>query len=330
VTFTVDGQAETPVPLVLVGVLYEARFTTSTLAVGSHSVGARYSNDAHVAGSSGGLPMQTVSGSAQPGNPQATITTMTSSPSPADAGATVTFTAMVSPAEGTGTPTGTVTLTIDGTRGPSVPLQVVGGSDQATFSTSTLAPGTHTIVMTYSGDATFAGSATQEASEIIMPRTPSPTPSPNGAPSSRPGAPPVVVSLKRYGVYTQPTRLAFTFDTAMDPARAQDVHNYLILTPSRKSIRIRRAVYDPASRTVTLSLRRRVSLHHTYYVAINAIGAGGVADTRAVLLDGFGAGKAGNDYVSPLNRKSLVLTPSEIRRGLPRWLFHWPVAAGRS
>jgi hypothetical protein len=189
------------------------------------------------------------------------------------------------------------------------------GVDQAVLSPSTLAAGTHTIVAAYDGDATFAASTVpRPLTQVMVARTPT-------------AKPPVVVSIKRYGIRKQPTTLVFTFSTAMDPARAQDVRNYLILNPARHEIPIRSAVYDPATKTVTLRPRRRINLHATYYVAINAIGAGGVADTQAVRLDGYGAGQAGNDYVSPLNQKNLVLTPAEIQRRLPRWLFQKPAAA---
>ena len=51
-------------------------------------------------------------------------------------------------------------LTIDGHAEPAVDLAVVNGVDQATFSTSSLAVGPHTITATYSGDTTFAASTT--------------------------------------------------------------------------------------------------------------------------------------------------------------------------
>src|SRR5207248_2518760 len=45
VAFTIDGHAQTPVPLAVVGGSDEARFVTTTLAVGQHSVAAAYSGD---------------------------------------------------------------------------------------------------------------------------------------------------------------------------------------------------------------------------------------------------------------------------------------------
>ena len=60
VTFTIDGQAQTPVTLAVVGGNDQAQFTTSTLAAGSHTVSAAYSGDANVSASSGSLPTQTV------------------------------------------------------------------------------------------------------------------------------------------------------------------------------------------------------------------------------------------------------------------------------
>jgi hypothetical protein len=56
--------------------------------------------------------------------------------------------------------------------------------------------------------------------------------------------------------------------------------------------------YDPASRTVTVRPRRWINLHRIYWVEVTGTGAGGVADSRDVLLDGAGNGKAGSDYVS--------------------------------
>src|SRR5262249_17917524 len=45
VTFTIDGHAQPPVTLSVVGGNHEAQFTTSTLAAGQHSVSASYSGD---------------------------------------------------------------------------------------------------------------------------------------------------------------------------------------------------------------------------------------------------------------------------------------------
>ena len=72
-------------------------------------------------------------------------------------GQNVTFTAVVAN-PGPGSPTGTVTFSIDGVDQTPSNLSVVGGVNEATFTTSTLTAGRSTIGATYAGDGTFATS----------------------------------------------------------------------------------------------------------------------------------------------------------------------------
>ena len=118
VTFTIDGRAQPPVPLAVVGDKGEAWFVTSTLAAGNHTVIAAYSGDTNVNPRNGSLPTQTVTA---PGLP-ATTTTLTSSLDPSTVGQPVTFTAVLTSAGYQGTPTGTVVFTIDGQTQPPYPL----------------------------------------------------------------------------------------------------------------------------------------------------------------------------------------------------------------
>jgi Bacterial Ig-like domain (group 3) len=128
----------------------QATFTTSSLAVGNHTITASYSGDANFVASTGddSASPQVVNQAAA-----STITTLSSTPNPSVTGQTVTFTATVAAADGTGTPTGTVNF-VEGTTtlASSVTLD---GSDQATFTTSSLAVGSHTITASYSGDGNF-------------------------------------------------------------------------------------------------------------------------------------------------------------------------------
>jgi hypothetical protein len=91
-----------------------------------------------------------------------TTTTLTSSPNPSVGGQSVTFTATVA-ASGSGVPTGTVTFT-DGST--SLGAGTLSGGI-ATFSTSALTAGTHSITATYSGDANFAGSTSVLLSQTV-------------------------------------------------------------------------------------------------------------------------------------------------------------------
>jgi Bacterial Ig-like domain (group 3) len=84
-----------------------------------------------------------------------TTTTVASSQNPSVVGRSVTFTATVSPvAQGSGTPTGTVTF-LDG--GSPIATGTLSGG-QASFTTSVLAVGAHTITAAYGGDPGFNAS----------------------------------------------------------------------------------------------------------------------------------------------------------------------------
>jgi hypothetical protein len=80
-----------------------------------------------------------------------TTTTLSSSQNPSVFGQTVTFTATVSPMMGGGTPTGTVTF-LDG-GGPIGAATLSGGV--ATFTTSSLSVGSHSITAAYGGNNPF-------------------------------------------------------------------------------------------------------------------------------------------------------------------------------
>ncbi len=122
-----------------------ATLTTSALTPGNHSITAVYSGDTNNAGSTSPVLTQTV-------NQAATTTALSSSLNPSQVGQAVTFTATVT--SGGGTPTGTVTF-YDG----AVVLgtgTLSGGV--ATFTTSALTLGSHSITAVYGGSTSFTGS----------------------------------------------------------------------------------------------------------------------------------------------------------------------------
>jgi len=136
----------------------QASFTTSTLAVGNHSITAVYSGDANFTGNTSPVASPVV-------NPAATTTTVASSPNPSVFGQPVTLTATASAVSpGAGTPTGTVSF-FDGATLLGTATLNAGG--QATFTTSTLAVGTRSITAVYGGDANFTGSTSPTVSPVV-------------------------------------------------------------------------------------------------------------------------------------------------------------------
>src|SRR5207248_2131878 len=91
------------------------------------------------------------------------VTTLISSLNPSALGKAVTFTATVKPASGSGTPTGTVTFNDGATvLGPGTL-----SSGTATFTTSGLTGGVHSITAIYGGDANFTGSTSPILTQTI-------------------------------------------------------------------------------------------------------------------------------------------------------------------
>src|SRR3989442_619450 len=134
-----------------------ATFTTSALAVGSHSITAFYGGVTHLYPSIHLRLIHMV-------NQTNTTTTVASSANPSVFGQSVTFTATVAPvAPGAGTPSGVVTF-LDGatTLGTGT---LSGGT--ATFTTSTLAVGPHSITASYGGDTNFNGSTSAALTQTV-------------------------------------------------------------------------------------------------------------------------------------------------------------------
>jgi hypothetical protein len=135
-----------------------ASFSTSAMAIGSHSITAVYGGDGKFSTSTSTSLNQTV-------NKDATITALTSSADPTVAGQLVTFMATVSvSAPGSGTPLGSVTFRDKNTVLQMVPLNASG---QAMFSTSSLSQGAHQITAAYGGAASYAASTSSTLVENI-------------------------------------------------------------------------------------------------------------------------------------------------------------------
>jgi hypothetical protein len=128
----------------------KATVSSSTLAIGPHTIQATYVGDTNYGGSSGTFT-QTISTAG-------TTTAVTTSPTTSSFGEPVMLTAVVTPmTAGTGTPTGTVTFT-DQATGAALGSGTLDATGTATASTTALPVGTDTIVAAYGGDTTFAPS----------------------------------------------------------------------------------------------------------------------------------------------------------------------------
>jgi len=126
------------------------------------------------------------------------------------------------------------------------------------------------------------------------------------APASQPLT---VLELQRFGFHDQPTTLVLSFSAGLDPARAQDPGNYLLvrlLAAGRTgpAIRLGAAVYDPAANTVTLRPLELLPLHDEYLLTVNGNALDGVVSAAGESLDG--SGQPGSNYVRKFSRGALA------------------------
>ena len=122
----------------------QASLTTSALAAGSYSITADYGGDSSHAAAASPVLTQTV-------QMTPTSTSVYSSADPSQSGQLVTFTASV-------TTNGSATGTVSFYDGSTLLDTAAVSNNMATFTTSALSVGSHSILATYSGDGNHAGS----------------------------------------------------------------------------------------------------------------------------------------------------------------------------
>jgi len=132
----------------------KATCVTAALNVGSHNITATYSGDANYAASSSIALLQTV-------NVQSTTTSINSTPNPVNYGAAVTFTAWVRPID----PDGETITFYDGASAIGTGTTALG---IATYTTSALTGGPHSITATYSGDANLITSTSSVLTQTVV------------------------------------------------------------------------------------------------------------------------------------------------------------------
>ena len=136
-----------------------ATFTTSALAAGPHSITAQSSGDTNFSSSVSNTVTQTVNAA----NKASSTTAIVSSLNPSTSGQSVTFTATVT-SQTAGTPTGTATF-FDAATALGAAVNLNGQA--ATFTTSSLSSGSHSITAQYSGDTTFATSTSTSVNQQV-------------------------------------------------------------------------------------------------------------------------------------------------------------------
>ena len=138
----------------------KASYSTFALAAGSHTITANYGGDATHGGSTSAALTQLIN-PATAIDKATSVTAVQSSQSLGIVGQSLTFTATVS--SSAGTPTGTV-IFMNGSATLGAGALSFG---TATFATSALPIGSHTITAVYGGDASFAGSTSSGVAQTV-------------------------------------------------------------------------------------------------------------------------------------------------------------------
>jgi uncharacterized repeat protein (TIGR01451 family) len=228
-------------------------------------------------------------------------------------------------------PAGTEFVSMTAPAGWTVNAPAIGGTGAIGASIASLAAGNHavfTLVVRVdpnaAGGATVAlssrvstnaadtnpGNQSASASTTVAYAAPTPTPTPTPTPAPTVVVGPQVSTLQRFGVHEHPTVLVVGFNGPLDAASAQDLRNYRITGPNGRSVGIDSAVYDAATRAVTIHPSQRLNVHWNYQFFVNGTTATGVRGTNGALIDGAHTGKPDGDYNAVINWSTLVQTPA--------------------
>ena len=220
VVFTVDGQALGPVPLHRIGGRSVAVLATTAPGAGIHTVSAAYRGDATFAASASGPITLLV----KPPAVSPTTTVVAVQPVPARAGMPVIFGAAVLPPAGvSGVPTGSVTFTVDGLLENLTPLVSANGIALAALTLPGLPLGYHTVSASYSGDATFAASASGLTTFLVqslnvVPTTTTLVAAPNPVAPGKPVSLTATITAPNSTLLSPTGSVVFTIDGAAGPA----------------------------------------------------------------------------------------------------------------
>lgn len=255
--------------------------------------------------------------------------TVSTSQNPVSAGGDATFTITVTNAGpdaaaqaalATAVPAGTHFVSLSAPAGWTVSAPAVGGTGAVGASTASLAAGERAIfTLVVHVDPTAAAGATVALANTVSATTAdSNLGNQSASASTTVASQPVPVAvvgpqvslLQRFGVHEHPTVLVLGFNAPLDAASAQAVGNYRITGPTGRTIAVQSAVYDAATRTVTLHPSQRLNVHWTYQLLVNGTTATGVHGANGALLYGAGQGTPGSDYRAVLNMSTLVQTPA--------------------
>jgi len=202
-------------------------------------------------------------------------------------GTPVTFTATVSASStAAAAPTGTVQFMIDGSNFGS-PVALLKGV-AVSSAISALNTGPHTISAIYSGDSIY------QSAQIAITQTVTP-------------APVTVQQLRTVTSRGDVSSIILVFSAALEPGPAQNIKNYTLVTAGRDgklgtrddvTVTIKKAVYNPATHTVTLTPSGKLASNVDCQLIVQATSqATGVTDTRGRLIDGNADGTPGGNYV---------------------------------
>jgi hypothetical protein len=216
----------------------QATVTTSSLTagngfLGNHHITATYSGDSNFNSGSATL-VQKVHASAS-------TTILGSSPNPSNSGQAISFTATVVPTPaGSTIPSGMVTFQEGATVLAQVPLN---GSGNASFNTSNLSSGDHTITALYASDTVFASSSGTTKQTVTSTPTPTPTATSTPTPTPSPSATPIATPAPTATPTPTPSTTPFATPTPTATPLAT-------LTPTPSP--------TPAAQAVNFSTRMRV------------------------------------------------------------------------
>jgi hypothetical protein len=139
-------------------------YTTNALTVGNHFISAVYSGDSQYSAGSTTLVQAVITATST-----STNTTLASSVNPSQSGQALTFTATVTPTlSGTSAVSGIVLFKDLGT---VLGTGTLNSSGQASFTTSALTVGSHTITAVYGGDTNFTTSTSSALPQIVIGET---------------------------------------------------------------------------------------------------------------------------------------------------------------